>query len=81
MRPGTERLFQAVLALPEEERSELIEALLVSQDQPDELPFDQEWLAEIQSRSAEVDSGSVQLTPWSIVRERVRQRLETPWSG
>ena len=81
MSPGTEQLFQAVLALPEDERSELIEALLASQDQPDELPFDPEWLAEIQRRSAEMDSGSVQLTPWSIVRERVRQRLEGPSSG
>ena len=81
MSPGTEQLFQAVLALPEDERSELIEALLTSQDQPDELPFDPEWLAEIQRRSAETDAGSVQFTPWSIVRERVRQRLEGRSSG
>jgi putative addiction module component (TIGR02574 family) len=72
MSPETEQLFRAVLALPEDERSELIEALLASQDQADELPFDPEWLAETQRRSAETESGSVRFTPWSIVRERVR---------
>jgi putative addiction module component (TIGR02574 family) len=64
------------LALPEEDRFELAEALLASQDQSSELPFDPAWLGEIQRRSAEIEAGSVPLTPWSVVRERVRQQLK-----
>jgi putative addiction module component (TIGR02574 family) len=73
---AAEQVLQAALALPEDERWELLEALLAAQEQPGELPFDRAWLGEIQRRSAEIDSGSVELTPWTVVRERVRQRLE-----
>jgi putative addiction module component (TIGR02574 family) len=76
MSPATEQLLQAALALPEEERLELVDALLVSQRSEGELPFDPAWLGEIQRRSAEIEAGTVQLTPWSVVRERVRRRLE-----
>jgi putative addiction module component (TIGR02574 family) len=81
MSPATEQLLQAVLTLPEEERFELVEALLASHDQSDELPFDQAWLGEIQRRSAEIETGMVRSTPWPVVRERVRQRLEGRSSG
>ena len=76
MSPTTQQLLQAVLSLPDEERLELVQVLLASQDAPDELPFDSSWLAEIQRRSAEVEAGTVHLTPWPVVRERARKRLE-----
>ena len=76
MSPVTEQLLQAALALPEDERLELAEALLASQGSSSELPFDPAWLGEIQRRSAEIEAGTVQPTPWPVVRERVRQRLE-----
>jgi putative addiction module component (TIGR02574 family) len=81
MSPATEQLLQAALALSEEERLELAEALLASQDQSSGLPFDPAWLSEIQRRSAEVEAGMVQSSPWPVVRERVRQRLEGRASG
>ena len=81
MGPATEQLFQAALALPEEERLELVEALLAAQGHSNEPPFDAAWLSEIQRRSAEVEAGTVPLTPWPVVRERVRQRLEGRSSG
>jgi putative addiction module component (TIGR02574 family) len=82
MNPVTEQRLQAALALPEEERCELVEALLASQDQSSELlPFDPAWLSEIRRRSDEVEAAAVQLTPWSVVRDRVRQRLEGRASG
>ena len=76
MGSATEQLLQAVLALPEEERQELTEALLEAQDEAGETPFDPAWLPEIQRRSAEIDAGAAQLTPWPMVRERVRERQE-----
>jgi putative addiction module component (TIGR02574 family) len=81
MSPVTEQLLQAALALPEEERLELVEALLSSQGSSDELPFDPAWLVEIQRRSAEIDAVAVQLAPWTLVRDRVRQRLEARSNG
>lgn len=81
MTPATEQLLQAALALPEGERLELVEALLASQDQSSALPFDPAWLSEIRRRSAEIEAGTVQLTPWPVVRERVRRRLEGRSSG
>jgi putative addiction module component (TIGR02574 family) len=76
MSPATEQLLQAALALPEAERWELVDALLASQDQSKELPFDPAWLSEIQRRSAELEAGPVTSTPWPVVRERVRQRVQ-----
>jgi hypothetical protein len=81
MGPAAEQLLQAALALPEDERLELTEALLATQGEPSELPFDPAWLPEIQRRSAEIGAGTVELTPWSVVRGRARQRLEGRSSG
>lgn len=73
MQPMTEQVLQAALALPGEERFQLIEALLAAdQAQP---PFDESWRAVIQRRSAEIDSGAVQEAPWSEVRQRLRRQV------
>jgi len=76
MTPATEQLLQSALALPEDERLELAEALLAECDQALARPFDQAWLAEVHRRSAEIDAGTVSLSPWPEVKRRVRQRLE-----
>ena len=76
MSPATEQVLQAALTLPEEERLDLVDALLASQGLSSELSFDPAVLDEIKRRSAEVDAGTIQTTPWTIVRERVRKRLE-----
>lgn len=76
MNPNVEQLAQAALALPDDERLELIEVLLDLRGNGDELPFDPAWLPEIKRRSREIEAGLVPLTRWSVVRERVRQRVE-----
>ena len=73
MGPATEKLLQAALALPDQERFELVEALLASHAPPEQLPFGPVWLKEVQQRSAEVDKGSVKLESWAVVRDRVRK--------
>jgi putative addiction module component (TIGR02574 family) len=79
--PTTEQLFQSALALPEEERLELVEALLAECDRALTRPFDDAWLAEVQRRSAEIDAGTATLTPWPEVKQRVRKRLEERQRG
>jgi putative addiction module component (TIGR02574 family) len=81
MSPEAEQLLQAALALPDDDRLELVEALLTAEGRSDGLPFDPAWLSEIQRRSAAVEAGTAQLTPWPVVRERVRRRLEGRSSG
>ncbi|MFO0952176.1 MAG: addiction module protein [Isosphaeraceae bacterium] len=76
MGSATEQVLRADLALPKEERLDLVEALLASHAPPADLPFDSAGLAEVQRRSAEVETGTVLLDTWSVVHERVRRRLE-----
>jgi len=76
MTPVAEQLFQSALALPNEDRLQLVEALLAECDQTLARPFADEWMEEIQRRSAEVDAGSATLTPWAEVKRRVRERVE-----
>lgn len=75
MTKATEQLLHSALALPEEERLQLVEALLAECDQTLARPFDDAWLAEIQRRSTQIEAGTAILTPWPEVKRRVRQRL------
>lgn len=76
MTPTTEQVLQAAMELPEDERWELVEALLDATAPIDGPPFAPEWLDEIRRRSAEVDAGTVEFAPWDVVRERVRRGIE-----
>lgn len=69
-------VLQAAMSLPEGDRMELVDTLIASFEPDAALPFDDAWLAEIQRRSAEYEAGLVQATPWSVVKERVRQRCQ-----
>jgi putative addiction module component (TIGR02574 family) len=73
---ATEQLLQSAMALSEDERLQLVEALLAECDRALARPFDDAWLAEIQRRSAQIDAGTATLTPWPEVKRRVRRRLE-----
>jgi putative addiction module component (TIGR02574 family) len=68
------QLLDQVLGLSDEEQLELVAALSSAFDERGLRPFDESWLAEIQRRSAEFDSGSVQAIPWAEVRQKGRQQ-------
>jgi putative addiction module component (TIGR02574 family) len=82
MSPALEILYQAALALPEEDRVELADRLLGSlpPDVPSQLH--PAWRAELKRRSAQVDSGEVTPIPWGEVRsqawEAVAEDGKTP---
>jgi len=68
MAPTIEALYQAALALPEDERAELAERLLDSL--PPDIPsqLHPAWRAELRRRAGQVDAGEVKPVPWNEVR-------------
>jgi hypothetical protein len=78
-----EEVKAAIVGLSDEDRAELELFLQEVQDDasgydaplpPNSLTGD-EWLADLQRRSDEIDSRIAVLTPWEIVRERVSKRV------
>ncbi len=70
----TEQLWDAVLALPDAERVELVEALITSLQPKGRPPFDESWRAVIQRRSLELRSGQVTPVPWPEVKRQAREK-------
>lgn len=74
MTPDTESLFNAALALPSEDRIELVEAILASLQPTDRPPLDESWREVIRRRSAELASGAVTPVPWEEVKRQAREK-------
>lgn len=73
--PGTcQDVLKNAILLDEGDRARLVDALIASFDPASSAPLDDAWLAELERRSAELDTGNVALSSWSQVRERARQR-------
>jgi putative addiction module component (TIGR02574 family) len=70
----TENLLHDALALPEEDRFELVEALIASFQSEHHPPFDESWREIIYRRSAELRSGKVSAVPWEEVKQRAREK-------
>ena len=68
-------VLTAALELPEGERLEIVEALVVSLQGADRPPFDESWRAVIRRRSAELDSGQVASIPWEQVKRQARDAV------
>ena len=68
-------LFADASQLPINARIRLIEALWDTLPENAMPPISDEWIAEIQRRSAEFDAGSVQAIPWEQIRAEAVQRL------
>ena len=63
--------------LPLDERIQLIEALWDTVPDNAPPPLSDEWLAEINRRSAEYDTGLVQPVPWEQIRADALRRLKS----
>ncbi len=68
MNSQTEAVLIAALALPEAERAELVDRLLESLPPEHDGFTDEEFVAELERRSAEIEQGIVKPIPWSEVR-------------
>jgi putative addiction module component (TIGR02574 family) len=67
-------VLTAALALPDEERLELVESLIASLQPTDRPPFDESWREVIHRRSAELQSGAVTPIPWDEVKRQAREK-------
>lgn len=66
-----ENILKAALSLPEAERELLIEDLIESLPPDTESLSDEEMLAELERRRAEVEQGLVKPIPWEEVRRHL----------
>jgi putative addiction module component (TIGR02574 family) len=73
--PDFETLLSDASQLPLDVRVQLIEALWDTLPDDAMPPLSDEWLAEIQRRSAEYDAGTVQPIPWEQIRADAARRL------
>jgi putative addiction module component (TIGR02574 family) len=74
MNATTEQLLPTLLALPEGERLELIEALITSLQPSDRAPFDASWGEVVRRRSAELTLGKATAAPWTEVKRQAREK-------
>jgi putative addiction module component (TIGR02574 family) len=75
--PDYDSLLSDASQLPLDVRIQLIEALWDTVPPDAVPPLSDEWLAEINRRSAEYDAGLVQPIPWEQIRADAMRRLKT----
>ena len=68
---NTEQIVAAALALPEDDRLELVDRLIESLDGPPDDDVERAWADEIARRLEEVRSGKVVTVPWEEARKRI----------
>jgi putative addiction module component (TIGR02574 family) len=69
MSRDAQEILKDALALPVEERSELVDSLLESLEPDPEI--EEAWRQEVVRRAADVDAGRIKTTPWPEVRARL----------
>jgi putative addiction module component (TIGR02574 family) len=68
-------IAKAAVKLPEKERVQVLEELLVSLEPAPDKDVDAAWAAEIERRSREIRAGTVRPIVWKEVRAKARRRI------
>jgi len=74
MAKSARELFEEAMRLDPQERATLMRLLIDTFDGESEEGADEAWRAEVERRSAELDSGAVEAVPWEELRARLYQR-------
>ena len=74
MNSTTEQLLTAALALPDDDRLQFTEALIVSLQPDDQFPFEDSLRHVVQRRSSELHSGFVTSVPWAEVKRQAWEK-------
>lgn len=75
MTSSARRVLEEALALPEEDRRRVAEALLDSVPGESDQEIESAWRDEVLRRIGEVQRGEVEPEPWSEVKQRLRDAL------
>jgi putative addiction module component (TIGR02574 family) len=70
-----QEIEREALHLPEDERAELAQSLLLSLDSPSEQEISEDWLVEAGRRAREIDDGLVQPVSAEDVRRKAKSLL------
>jgi putative addiction module component (TIGR02574 family) len=81
MRQHAETVLQEALKLPEQERTEIVNALLESLEPVSEANVEAAWRQEVAARVAALEAGEVETTPWEEIRDGFMVRLSERRSG
>lgn len=77
-----DELLEAAKRLSNREQGEFLDRFLdlnyEGDDTDEEHPLSPEWMAEIESRVAEVEAGTATLRDWQDVLEEARESLKRP---
>lgn len=65
-------ILDAAVALPDEERALLVEALIESLGPEKSLRFEEAWMAVVERRWKDYESGVAPHSTWAEVKERAR---------
>jgi len=71
MATSRDEILRKALSLPEQDRADLIGALIDSLDAEVQEGVEAAWRAEIERRAQELDSGAVESIPWEVVKARL----------
>jgi putative addiction module component (TIGR02574 family) len=77
MSPKAQKLYEAVLELPEQERVELVDAVNENLHGPAEEGVEEAWADEIKRRIEDVESGKVKTIPWEEVDRKLDRIIES----
>ena len=81
MRPQAETVLQEALSLPEQERTEIVGALLESLEPEPEADVETAWREEVANRVAALEAEKVEMTSWETIREGFLARLSERRAG
>jgi putative addiction module component (TIGR02574 family) len=81
MTKSARELFKEAMRLDPGERAALTGLLIESLEPESEDGVEQAWVAEIERRMVELDSGAVQTIPWDEVRARLYGSSRAPGCG
>lgn len=74
MARSARELCQEAMTLDPEERATLMRLLIEALDAETEQGVEDAWRVEVERRMVELDSGTVEATPWEEVRARLYRR-------
>jgi putative addiction module component (TIGR02574 family) len=77
MKPVVEDVVRQALKLDEQDRAEVAARMLDSLE-PADPEAERVWLAELERRATELESGAVQGVPWEDLRERLMRSRRGP---